>query len=320
MYYLQDETMETIARRFEVSRSTVSRLIHQARATGLVQITVAPQSENGSAEQAYLSEKHGVHTHVVSVHAASSDVQRLDQVARVAGRLVSGWMEPNSILGLAWGTTVSAVVSHFAARTVPGSVVVQLNGAGNPRTSGIPYAGAILSRAGEAFGSEVMHFPVPTFFDHPETKQAMWRERSVRSVLEVQSRVDMALFGVGSFTGPVGSHVYAGDYLSDDEVDALRRDGVVGDICTMLLRADGSWRDLGINSRSSGPTPEALARIGRRVAVAAGLAKVAPLAGAVRAGAITDLVADEYVVHALVEALRTGRTPGRFPQRLGGPR
>ena len=66
MYYLQDETMETIARRFDVSRSTVSRLIHQARATGLVQITVAPQGENGSRDRALLHDTFGVRCHVVS--------------------------------------------------------------------------------------------------------------------------------------------------------------------------------------------------------------------------------------------------------------
>lgn len=313
MYYLQDETMETIARRFEVSRSTVSRLIHQARATGLVRITVAPQRDTGSSDQSYLAENHDVHAHIVSVHAASSDVQRLEQVARVAGRLVSGWMEPGTVLGLAWGTTISAVVGHFSAHSVPASTVVQLNGAGNPRSSGIPYAGAILSCAGEAFGSEVVHFPVPTFFDFAETKQAMWRERSVRSVLAVQERTNIAVFGVGAFTGAVGSHVYAGDYLSDEEIAQLRRDGVVGDICTVLLRADGSWADLDINRRSSGPTPQDLQTFQRRVAVAAGIAKVPPLVGAVRSGAVTDLVADEYTVHALVEALRGPGRPNRGP-------
>ena len=307
MYYLQDETMETIARRFDVSRSTVSRLIHQARATGLVQITVAPQGENGSRDRALLHDTFGVRCHVVSVNSASSDVQRLEQVARVAGRLVSGWMGPNMVLGIAWGTTISAVVGHFAARPVPGSVVVQLNGAGNPRTTGIPYAGAIITRAAEAFGAEMHHFPVPTFFDYAETKEAMWRERSVRSVLELQSCVDMAVFGVGSFTGSLGSHVYAGDYLDDDEIEMLRKDGVVGDICTVLLRADGTWADIAINSRGSGPSPDVLRRIERRVCVAAGLAKVPPLAGAIRAGAVTDLVADEYTVHAVAEALASGR-------------
>ena len=40
-YYIQGETMESIAHQMGLSRSTVSRLLHQARATGLVRISLA---------------------------------------------------------------------------------------------------------------------------------------------------------------------------------------------------------------------------------------------------------------------------------------
>ena len=39
------------------------------------------------------------------------------------------------------------------------------------------------------------------------------RERTVRRVLDLQARLDVAIFGVGSFAGPVMSHVYADGYL-----------------------------------------------------------------------------------------------------------
>jgi deoxyribonucleoside regulator len=307
MYYLQDETMDAIARRLGVSRSTVSRLIKQARESGLVHISLQPRTAGSDTISRALQDLFGVRAHVVPVREGASEVQRLDQVAQVAGRMVSGWVEPGTILGMAWGTTVSAVVQHLTPRRAPGSAVVQLNGAANPVTSGIPYAGSIITAAAEAFDARVHHFPVPAFFDYPETKDAMWRERSIRRVLAVQEQADIALFGAGALTGTLASHVYAAGYLDRADLDSLRADGVVGDVCTVLLREDGSWADIALNQRATGPTPRELARVARRMCVAAGTAKVAPLLGALRAGAITDLVVDEATGRAVVERVRRPR-------------
>lgn len=42
LYYLQDLKMEVIARELGTSRSTVSRLLTQARRTGMVSISISP--------------------------------------------------------------------------------------------------------------------------------------------------------------------------------------------------------------------------------------------------------------------------------------
>jgi DNA-binding transcriptional regulator LsrR (DeoR family) len=76
-------------------------------------------------------------------------------------------------------------------------------------------------------------------------------------------------------------------------LDALQEDGVVGDVCTVFLRADGSSEDIEINRRATGPTHAKLRQIPRRVLVASGKHKVAPLLAALKAGLATDLVTDE---------------------------
>jgi len=178
---------------------------------------------------------------------------------------------------------------------------VQLNGAGNAHHSGIPYLGTLLGRMVSAYDAYMIHFPVPAFFDFADTKAAMWRERSIQATLQVQSRVDVAVFGIGAFGGAIPSHVYSGGYFDVTEQRLLREQGVVGDICTVLLREDGSWNDLEINRRASGPSPQELSRIPRRICVASGTHRAAALRGALRTGAITDLVLDEKLARAVME-------------------
>ena len=229
--------------------------------------------------------------------------------ATIAGqvRSVSGKNVLSATLQEYWQGTAAAVVDHLVPRPARGSIAVQLNGAAIASTSGVPYAGSLMEAFGRAFGASVHYFAVPAFFDYAATREALWQERSIAAVREIQQRADIALFGIGSLTAKNPSMVYSGGYLSAEELDSLRREGVVGDICTVLLRADGSWKDLEINSRASGPTPTDLRKIPRRIGVVSGSDKVVATVAALRAGLITDLVVDEDTADLIYEySMRSG--------------
>ncbi|WP_167149712.1 sugar-binding domain-containing protein [Actinomyces sp. ZJ308] len=208
-----------------------------------------------------------------------------------------------AVVGVAWGTTMSEVSAALPSRPVPGLTVVQLNGASDPMREG-PSAGEVLSRLRDSLGARTISFPVPAFFDHVATREAMWSERSVKRVLAVTRRASLAVFGVGALdalNGALPSQVYEGGHLTARDQAVLRRQNVVGDVCTVLLRADGSWRDVTLNARATGPTPAQLARIPRRLCVAAGTGKARALLAALRARTATDLVVDDATARAVLE-------------------
>lgn len=306
MYYLQDETMDVVARTLGVSRSTVSRMIKSARESGMVRITLRPPSRTGASIGHRVSAAFGIKTHVVPVRESATEVHRLEQVAMVAARLISEWFSSDMVLGVAWGTTLSAISRHLPPTRTRGSVVVQLNGSANTSATGVTYGSDLVTSIADAFDSTMHHFPVPAFFDYADTKRAMWRERSVRRVLDVQRRADIALFGIGSLIAEVPSRVYSSGYLTEAEMAGLHAEGVVGDVCTNFLRVDGSYRDIGINARASGPSPRELRSIRRRVCVVAGDRKVPALLGALRARVATDLIIDETTAARLLEQTSSG--------------
>lgn len=308
LYYVGDETMETIAGRTGRSRSTVSRQLKAARDRGIVRISVTTGDPAGGIA-ARLGQAYGIRAHVVPVRESASDGQRLTQVARLAGRLLSDWFDHDMIMGLAWGATVSEVVEHLVPKPTRGSTVVQLNGAVHAGDAELRYVSDLLGSACEAFEATPAFFPVPAFFDDPATKAALWRERSIAGVVRLQERCDLAVFGVGSWAGGRTSQVYAAGYLDVHDLAELKRAGAVGDVCTTFIRGDGSWADLPVNARSSGLDLGRLARLPRRVCVVAGLSRVAVTLGALRAGVVTDLVIDEQTAAALLEAV--SRAPRR---------
>lgn len=302
LYYLQDLTMDAIARELHTSRSSISRLLSFARESGLVEISIHSPLDATSRLQQEFRRRHAVTAHVVPVPDRISEVDRLERVALSAARILIGLVHSNTTVGIAWGSTLSAIGRNVPTKVTHNTHFVQLNGAANVRTSGIPYAGEILARFGAAFSAEVHQFPVPALFDDPETKRALWRERSIRRVLDQQRRADLLIFGLGSPVAAVPSHVYAGGYFDPADFEVMRDTGVVGDVATVFYRADGSDDGIPLNARSSGPPLDTIRRIPRRLCVVSGLSKLHSVRGALAAGIVTDLVVDENLARHLIDS------------------
>jgi DNA-binding transcriptional regulator LsrR (DeoR family) len=299
--------MEAIATELHTSRSSVSRMLSYAREHGLVEIRVVSPLDRLSALEHDVTKRFGIAAHVVPVPDATSDIDRLERVALSAARILTPYIDSNMTLGVAWGATINAVSRHLPKKETHNSRIVQLNGAGNTSTTGIDYASEILRRFGNAFNAPVQQFPVPAFFDEPGTRDAMWRERTIRRVLEIQHRMDVALFGIGSTFSEVPSHVYAGGYLDAEDYAALDANHVVGDIATVFFRLDGSFDGIPLNARSTGPDPALLHAVARRICVVSGASKITALRGALAAGMITDLVIDELAARTLLADDSTNR-------------
>lgn len=301
MYYLQDLTMDAIARDLRTSRSTVSRLLSSARESGLVQIQIRNPLNTGPELEGRIRNRYNVDVHVVPVLETLNEAETLDRVAMQAARTIGPLVDSNAIVGVAWGSTLSAVSRHLTRKITYDSVIVQLNGAGNMHTTGITYASDIMRRFGSAYGARVEQFPVPAFFDHAATKTAMWNERSVQRILALQAKMSIAIFGVGSVHADFPSHVYAGGYLDESDLNILAASDVVGDVTTVFFRGDGSSDGIVLNERSTGPSLAQLRGVRRRICVVSGESKINGLRGALAAGLATDLIVDEGTARRLVE-------------------
>jgi DNA-binding transcriptional regulator LsrR (DeoR family) len=297
---MQDLTMDAIARELRTSRSTVSRLLSTARDTGLVQIQIRSPLDTGPELESIIRSKYNVDVHVVPVLESLNEAETLDRVAMQAARTIGPLVDSNAIIGVAWGSTLSAVSRHLTRKITHDSVIVQLNGAGNMHTTGITYASDIMRRFGSAYGARVEQFPVPAFFDHASTKTAMWNERSVQRILELQAKMSIAIFGVGSVDADFPSHVYAGGYLDEGDLNILATSDVVGDVATVFFRADGSSDGIVLNERSTGPALAELRQVRRRICVVSGVSKINGLKGALAARLATDLILDEATARRLV--------------------
>lgn len=300
LYYFQDMTTAAIAEEMGTSRATVSRLLTHAKENGLVEIRINDPSEQSRTLEQAIRERYGLGViQVVPVVDTASEADRLQRVAAHAAAYVSTLVLPSSVLGLAWGTTVAAIAQCLVPRQVRDVDVVQLNGSGTGLDIVNTFGESLVSRFAQNYGARAHTFPVPAFFDYAQTREALWRERSIQSIRTLQEGASIILFSIG--VKETGSHVHTGGYLSRQDVQGLQREGVVGDIATVFFRGDGSWRDVPLNARSSGPDLDRFRRAKHSICVVSGKGKVPGVRAALRGGFINELVIDEPSARLLLD-------------------
>jgi len=299
LYYFQNMTTAAIADEMGTSRATVSRLLSYAMENGLVEIRVHDPSEQSGSLAEAIRERYGLRSiQVVPATATASERDTLQRVAAHAGAYVSTLVKPSSVLGIAWGTTIAAVASNLVPKPVHEVDVVQLNGSATGVDFTNTFGESLVSRFAQNYGARAHSFPVPAFFDYADTRTALWRERSIKAIRALQERASIILFSIG--VKETGSYVHTSGYLSRQDVQGIQKEGVVGDIATVFFRGDGSWRDVPLNARSSGPDLDRFARAEHSVCVVSGLGKVPGLRAALQGRFINELVIDEPSARALM--------------------
>jgi len=301
MYYYQNLTTEAIAQELNVSRSTVSRLLSYAKDHGLIDIQIVDPTEEPNRLANIIQANFQIkNVHVVSVSEVAGEAEWLQRVANYTASYLNTLFGSNMILGIAWGTTLTAVSTHLLRKTTHNAQIVQLNGAGNTQSMGIDYASQIIMRFSENYQARAHLFPVPTFFDYPETKKALWKEGSIRRILDLHARADLLLYSIGAVNAGIPSHVYSGGYLSAGDYKELERYEIAGDIATVFFKRDGSFDNIPLNSRASGPNLE-LFQQKYGICVVSGLAKVRGLYAALQGKLMSELIVDEPTARALAQ-------------------
>ncbi|MGD8753098.1 MAG: sugar-binding domain-containing protein [Anaerolineales bacterium] len=300
MYYYQNMKTELIAKEMNVSRSTVSRLLSFAKREGLVNIQIVdPTEEPQRMEKRILQRFELEQVHVVPVPEVAGEAEWLQRAAQYAAKYLNTLFDSGMVLGIAWGTTLSAISAHLLKKSTNNAQIVQLNGAGNTQTMGIKYASEIIMRFAVNYRARAHLFPVPTFFDYAETKKALWKERSIKRLLDLHKKTDLLIYSIGAVNAGIPSHVYSGGYLEEQDYTELDRLNVAGDIATVFFKADGSFSSIPMNDRASGPSLN-LFQEKYGVCVVSGLAKVRGLYAALKGKLMKELIVDEPTARELI--------------------
>lgn len=297
MYFLQGKNQSEIAKSVGMTRSNISRILTEARQSGIVQIQInRPLKENSILAQQLIDRFQLVDARIIEVDQTQHLLTRLGQMG---GKTLTDYLKPGWIVGTSWGTAINATVDELELSSPLSNLkAIQLLGALGARIKDYD-AHSIVRRLEEKLNAEGIYLNAPFLVENQAVAQSLLSNKSVRETLSFGKKTDLALFGVGSSELSHCSY-YLADYVSRKEIQSIRESGAIGDVCGRFYNLDGEMCALDFQQRLIGISLADLLAIPIRIGVAGGTPKVEPIIGALRGGLINVLVSDEATVQQVL--------------------
>lgn len=299
LYYEYNYTHQQIAELLGWNRVKVTRALQEARQQGIVHITVYSDEPIFVEEEQALCERYGLDRAWIGP-VGHGDQADLDLLATVGAQALQQLIEADTQIAIGVSETLAAIA--HAVRPVdllPTTTFVPLQGT-NPGLVTPPTPSNIAAAFASAYGGRSHALAAPVFTGSPEMLRLLEQDLSVQRAFATAANSDMAFVGVGG-TAQRSSIILRAD-LTEDDAEALRQQGAVGDINARFFDFNGDPIETERTALVLGPSLEEFKKIPVRVAAAAGPLKVDALLGALRGRLITSLITDEPTAQALLSA------------------
>ncbi len=299
LYYQLDYSQNQIADALGVSRPTVSRLLQQAKAEGIVTIEIKDPTEDVEVLKSLLKERFQLQHVVVAFTPTYEESIVKRYIGQAAASYVIDLIKDGDTIGASWGSTMYQVALHLKAKTLTNSFVVQLNG-------GVSDADVLISPSeivhlfGKAFNVTPYFMYLPAIVDHILVKQSMLTDRHIRRVMDMGKNANIAVFTAGAPTPD--SVLINSNYFRDDELEVIKTKAV-GDICSRYYDFNGEICLPGLDERTVGIELADLRHKEHSILVAGGASKVNAIFGALRGKYGNTLVTDQITAKSLLDKL-----------------
>lgn len=297
MYYVEDLTKSQIGERLGISRFKVARLIDAARDRGIVRIYFVDQTSTHARLERELCERFDLLRATVVGTVPGND---LKAVGSACADLVLEELRPGSLLGIGWGSTVYEVVTALQARQPISEVdVIQLAGG----VSGVDLslnAIGLASALAQTFGGRFYPLHAPAFVDSDQAFTTLLEEEVLGRTFRLFPDIDIAITGIGDWTGGPPSALRRSRALSSKAVKRLLDRQTCADVLSHFVDSSGGLVENA--PHAVGPTVEDIHEIDLRIGVAAGEEKATAIEAALRSGLLNGIVTDEAAATRILRA------------------
>lgn len=298
LYYEENLNQDEIVSRLHISRSTISRLLAQARQEGIIKIVVVPPTGTYAALESSLEEKYGIEEVIISEVAVSTSPQ---VIARGLGTAAASYLHrvihENDVVGVSWGYTLRGMVSALEPKDFPNVRIVQMTGGiGKPESEA--HATDLCHQMARTLSCKLALLPAPGVVQNRQTRDVYLMDEHVRTAINLLPSITLAFVGIGSLNS-YSISMRDETILTRADLDEVIANGAVGDIALRFIDTNGQPVQAELNERIIGIDIEHLRQIPRVVGVAGGENKIEPIRAALRGKLLNVLITDQATAEAL---------------------
>jgi DNA-binding transcriptional regulator LsrR (DeoR family) len=287
LYYKENMTQDEIAKKLNLSRSKVVRLLQKAKDEGIVHFhIISPLGNCLHLEQELKSVFKLEDAMVVPI----GEYEKIrETLGKAAAQYLERCLKSGHLFAVGWGRTVYEVARFIRSNNIKNLKIVTLNGGLTTSFYLNPYdVGAKLS---SLFGGECYYIHAPAIATSEELCRSFRSDLTVKQALQMAKLANYSLVGIGEMSAE--TTLVSTGYISLADVEILYRKGVVGNIVGQFFDIEGNVVDCDLHKRIVAFPIEELRKMKNVIGVAGGKDKIKAILGALHGNFVKVLVTDE---------------------------
>lgn len=300
LHFIEGVKQSDIAERLNLSTSKVNRLIKRGRELGMVKITIESPFQSLLGVERQLVQATRLGKVVLTPSVPGNPDTTLQMVGRAAANELLETVRDGDVIAITGGKAVSAVVENIVPERPLDVTVMPLTGG----VQGKYYTDVnhLATQLADKLGGKALLLHAPLFAESREQRDTLMEVGSIRQILDLARRAQVALVGIGSIATE-GSSYHDLVPVGNPSPELLLSDHAVAEFLAHLIRDDGSVADCELNSRLVAVHPAELSTCPNKIGVAAGPEKVQPIRAVLAGGLIDSLIVDEATASSVLASI-----------------
>jgi deoxyribonucleoside regulator len=297
LYHENGLNQEEVARRLNITRQKVSRLLISAKTQGIVRTVVYDPTPGDSNLGHELKRHFRLHEVVLTSGENLEGNQLRAAIGLAAAEYLKRDLGPGQNVGIGWGRTLFETVNLIRESEQKRINVIPLIG-GIGDISPFFQVNELARQLANAVNGTYRHLYAPAFIEDSTVLVNLLKTQEITQAAELWASLDVALVGIGHVEFQQISSMFFADHITPQTLSLLESKGTVGDICARFFDLQGKqvFPELGV----IGINLDQLKTIPEVIAIAGGMEKVRAVLGALRGGYIKTLITDTATARAVL--------------------
>lgn len=294
LYYEQDMTQLEISKRLYVSRSSVSRLIKEARETGVVEITIHYPYDRMRILEFEFQNRFNLDDIRITESENRKPTSDFTAVTKLGASYVNSLLRDDVVLGVTWGKSVSYTLRELKpVNYLPYMHVVQMAGSvetDNPMIDGPD----IVHNVADTYGCKYRYLSVPFAVEDKNIRDSLIKSPNVKETLAMAENANIIVTGISGTAS-------WNKFLKKEEVKYLKDHGAVGHIGGHYFNSQGQILETPmLDDRTICASKKVFKNASFRLGIAANPEKAPAILAALRGGLINALVTNTKTANEII--------------------
>lgn len=303
LYYIEEKSQTEIGQMLGLSTTKVNRLLKQARAQGMVEITIRTPFQHLFELEKEFEKVTGIKQVVIIPSLSENDSTAIQAVGQAAADYLLEHIREGDTICMGGGNALFSTVQSITNEYTYDVLIVPAIGGVQGRHS--TDVNNLVADLAKKLGGRSLYLHAPAFTDSAQEKQNLMGVRQIKDVIEIAREAQVAMVGIGTIRPETASY-FRFTTLPIEEIRAIMDNPhAAGEVLAHLIDSEGKICLQAYEDRVVGITLEDLKSIPLTIGVAALEEKVEPIVAALRGGILKVLITDEMTARSVLEHYRS---------------